>query len=77
MLSRSGFFIVDLIRSDYRFKNPEKSITSRSRSDLIFFFFQKNMDFFFQKKMEERDPWAAFGSKKFPFPNRKSSKKIL
>ena len=27
--------------------------------------------------MEERDPWAAFGSKKFPFPNRKRSKKIL
>ena len=23
--------------------------------------------------MEERDPWAAFGSKKFPFPNRKKS----
>ena len=67
MLSRSGFFIVDLIQSDYRFKNPEKSITSRSRSKI----------FFFQKKMEERDPWAAFGSKKFPFPNRKSSKKIL
>ena len=35
------------------------------------------MDFFFQKKMEEKDPWAAFGSKKFPFPNRKTSKKIL
>ena len=71
MLSRSPFFIVDLIRSDYRFKNPEKSITSRSRSTI----FLKKV-FFFKKKMEERDPWAAFGSKKFPFPNRKRSKKI-
>ena len=27
--------------------------------------------------MEERDPWAAFGSKKFPFPNRKRSKNLV
>ena len=32
---------------------------------------------FLEKKMEERNPWAAFGSKKFPFPKRKMSEKIL
>ena len=30
-----------------------------------------------KKKMEERDPWAAFGSKKFPFPNRKMSDNLV
>ena len=69
VLSRSPFFIFDLIRSDYRFKNPEKSITSRSRST-------KNFKIFFlrKKKTEERNPWAALGSNKFPFPKRKMSK---
>ena len=64
--------IFDLIRSDYRFKNPEKSISSRSRSTI---FLKKNKKYFsLGKKTEERNPWAALGSNKFPFPKRKMSK---